>query len=149
MTGEISDMLLEEAMNKVKLDVGRRYNSDTNKSVAHFILHPKLTIPISMSETFVKLKLARKVTERSERNIKGVWDTLAPGSTVVCTSPSTAVIEEPGVPEVKVRNSDIAKFGSKAERNTDLWQYTQRRPLPYDKTTEEKIAFHLKELKKK
>ena len=30
-----------------------------------------------------------------------------------------------------------------------LRQYAQRRPLPYDKTTEKKIAFHSKELKKK
>ena len=112
-------MLLEEAMNKAKLDAGRRYNSDTNKSVSHFILHPKLTIPISRSETFLKLKMARKVTKRSTRDIRGVGETLAPGSTVVRTSHSTAVIEEPGIPEVKVRNSDIAKFGTKAERNTD------------------------------
>ena len=50
---------------------------------------------------------------------------------------------------MRVRNSDLAKFGAKAERNTDLWQFGQRRPLPYDKATEEKIAFHSKGLKKK
>ena len=59
------------------------------------------------------------------------------------------VIKEPGGPEVNVRNSDIAKFGTRAERNTDLWQYVQRRPLPYEKTTEEKIAQHTKDLKQK
>ena len=42
-----------------------------------------------------------------------------------------------------------SKFGTKAERNKDLWQHAQRRSLPYDKPTEDKIAFHSKELKKK
>ena len=48
-----------------------------------------------------------------------------------------------------MRNSDIAKFGTRAERNTELWQHAQKRPLPYEKTTEEKIARHTKDLKKK
>ena len=81
--------------------------------------------------------------------MRGLWDTLVPGSTVVRISPTTTVIRETDVPEVKVRHSDIAKFGTEIERNTDLWQYAQRRPLPYDKTTEEKIALHSKELEKK
>ena len=72
---------------------------------------------------------------------------MAPGSTFVRTSPTTTVMKETGVPEVKFRISDIAKFGTKAQRNTDLWQYAQS-PLPYDKTTEERIVFHPKELKK-
>ena len=38
---------------------------------------------------------------------------------------------------------------TRAERNTELWQYDQRRPLPYEKTTEEKIAQHTKDLNKK
>ena len=73
---------------------------------------------------------------------------LAPGSFDVRTSPTTTVIKEPRVSEVRVRNSDIAKLGTRAERNTDLCQYAQRRPLPYDKTTEEKIAQHTKDLRK-
>ena len=59
------------------------------------------------------------------RDLRGLWDTLAPGSTVVRTSPTTSVIKEPDVREVKVRNSDIAKIGTKTERNTDLGQYAQ------------------------
>ena len=58
------------------------------------------------------------------------------------------MINEPGVPEVRVRNNDIAKFGTRVESNTDLWQYAQRRPLPYEKTTG-KNAQHTKDLKKK
>ena len=147
--GDRSDILIEEAMQRTQVDAGRRYNGEHNKSVSRFILHPKLNNPIPRSEKSLDLKLARKVTKRSKRDLRGLWETLAPGSTVVRTSDTTIVIKEPGVPEVSVRNSDIAKFGTRAERNTELWQYAQRRPLPYDKTTEEKIAQHTKDLKKK
>ena len=97
----------------------------------------------------MELKLARKVFERSKKDLRGLWETLAPGSTVVRTSPTTTVIREPGVPEVNVLNSDIAEFETRAERNTEHWQYAQRRLLPYDRTTEEKIPQHSKDLKKK
>ena len=49
----------------------------------------------------------------------------------------------------KVRNSDLAKFGSSKERATSLWEYSQRRVLPYGKTTEKKAAEHIKESMKK
>ena len=117
----------------------------------------KLSSPVPQTERSLELKLATKVSKRSKRDLRSLWDTLAPGSTVIRTSPTTTVIKEPGVPAVKVRNSDIAKFGTKAERNNDLWKYAQKHPLPYDKTTEshhirttfEKIALHSKELRKK
>ena len=139
VTGDRSDILIEEAMQKAQVDAGRRYNGDHNKSISRFIVHPKLNNPIPRTEQSLDLKLARKVTKRSKRDLRGLWETLAPGSTVVRTSDTTTVIKEPGVPEVCVRNSDIAKFGTSAERNTDLWEYAKRRPLPYEKTTEEKI----------
>ena len=101
-------------------------------------MHPELNNPIPRSEKSLNKKLARKVTTRSKRDLRGLCETLPPGITVVRTSDTTTVIKEPGVPEVRVRNSDIAKFGTRAERNTDLWQYAQRRPLPYEKTTRRK-----------
>ena len=149
VTGDRSDILIEEAMQKAQVDAGRRYNGAHNKSVSRFIVHPKLNNPIPRTEQSLDIKLARKVTKRSKRDLRGLWETLAPGSTVVRTSDTTTVIKEPGVPEVCVPNSDIAKFGTRAERNTDLWEYAKRRPLPYGKTTEEKISQHTKWLKKK
>ena len=136
-------------MQKAQVDAGRRYNGDTNNSVSRFIMHPKLNNPIPRSEKSLEIKLARKVSKRSKRDLRDLWETLAPGSTVVRTSETTTFIKEPRVPEVSVRNSDIAKFGTRTERNTEIWQYAQRRPLPYEKTTEEKIAQHTKDLKKK
>ena len=136
-------------MQKARVDAGRRYNGDHNKSISRFVMHPKLNNPIQRTEQSLDLKLAKKATKRSKRDLRGLWKTLAQGSTVVRTSDTTTVIKEPGVPEVCVRNSDLAKFGTRVERNTDLWEYAQRRPLPYEKTTEEKISQHTKELKKK
>ena len=42
--------------------------------------------------------------------------------------------------------SEVVKFCTKNVRNRHLWWFAQRRPLTYDKTTEDKIAFHSKEL---
>ena len=49
---------------------------------------------------------------------------------------------------MKVRDSDLAKFGTKAERSTNLWAYAQRRPAPYEQTTETKIAKHSHDVKR-
>ena len=130
MAGDRSDILIEEAMQKAQVDAGRRYNGDKKKLMSRFIMHPKLNNHIPRSEKSLEIKLARKVSKRSKRDLRGLRETLAPGSTVVRTSDTTTVIKEPGVPEVSVRNSDIAKFGTRAEHNTALWQYAQRRPHP-------------------
>ena len=149
VTGDRSNILIEVAMQKAQVDAGRRCIGDKNKLVSRFIIHPKLNNPLPRTVKSVDIKLAHKVSKRSKRDLRALWETLAPGSTVVRTLPTTTVFKSSGVPEVRVRNSDIANFGTRAERNTDLWQYAQRRPLPYEKTTEETIAQHTKELKKK
>ena len=70
-----------------------------------------------------------------------------PGSTVCKISPTTSVIKEPSRQEVRLRNSDIAKFGTKAERDKDLGQYIERRPKEiYGKTVEQKIIKHRRDL---
>ena len=89
--------------------------------ISRFILHPKLSYPIPRSDKSLELKLARKVPKRSKRDLRGLRDTLAPGSTDVRISDTTTVIKEPGVLHLKVRNSDIANFVKKAERNTEYF----------------------------
>ena len=78
----------------------------------------------------------------------GLYEVLKPGSFDTKSSPTTTIINEPGRSHVKVRDSDLAKFGTKSERSTNLWVYAQRRPAPYKKTTESKIAKHSNDLKK-
>ena len=75
---------------------------------------------------------------------------LAPGSSVVKTDTFTSVIKEPGKRDVTIRNSDLAKFGTKAERRIELQLYANRRPkTPTGKITEDLISRHAKETRKK
>ena len=95
VTRDCSDILKEEAMQKTQVDAGRRYNGDRNKSVSRFIMHPKLNNPMARSQKSLDFKLARKVSKRPKRDLRGLWKTLAPGITVVRTSPTTTVIKDP------------------------------------------------------
>ena len=78
------------------------------------------------AENSLELKLALKVRQLSKKDLCGLWQTLAPGTVVSLTSPTTTVKEEPGVAAVRVRNNvNIAKFGTKSEE-----KYAQERPFP-------------------
>ena len=69
---------------------------------------------------------------------------------MVKTDAYTYIIKEPGKREVTIRNSDLAKFGTKAERQTDLQLYANRKPKPPSgKITEDLINQHAKEVRKK
>ena len=108
--------------------------------------------PIPCSERSVQVKLARKLHEsqRQKKNRDGLYEVLAPGSTVCKVSPTTGVIKEPHKQEVRVRNSDIAKFGTRAERDTDLAQNIERRPKKItEQTIEHKIYKHKRDLIRK
>ena len=97
-------------------------------------------------------KLARKLHESQgqKKNLDGLYEVLARGSTVCKLSPTTSVIEESNRQEVRVRISDIAKFGTKAERDTELTQYVERRPNKIsEKTIEQKINKHRRDLIRK
>ena len=144
-----SDIEIEQKMCQASLDAGQRYRESDNKE-SRFITHPQITDPIPRTEQSLKVKLARKLInkKRAKRQLAGLYEVLKPGSFVTKSSPTTTIINEPGRVPVKVRDSDLAKFGKKAERSTNLWVYAQRRPAPYKKTTELKIAKHSNDLKK-
>ena len=42
VTPDGSDIFIEGAIRKTKIDAGRRYNGDQKKSISRFIIHPKL-----------------------------------------------------------------------------------------------------------
>ena len=136
-------------MCQTSLDAGQRYRESNNKE-SRFITHPQITDPIPRTEQSLKVKLARKLPnkKRAKRQLAGLYEVLKPGSFVTKSSPTTTIINEPGRSPVRVRDSDLAKFGTKAERSTNLWVCAQRRPAPYEKTTEFKIAKHSNDLKK-
>ena len=144
-----SDTEIEKNMCQASLDAGQRYRDSDNKE-SRIKTHPQLTDPIPRTEQSLKVKLARKLPnkKRAKRQLAGLYEVLKPGSFVTKSSPTTTIINEPGRSPVKVRDSDLAKFGTKAERSTNLWVYAQRPPAPYEKTTESKIAKHSNDLKK-
>ena len=87
---------------------------------------------------------------KGKKNLDGLYPVLATGSTVCKVSPTTSVIKEPNRQEVRVRNSDIAKFGTRAEKDTDQTQYIERRPKKInEKTIEQKIHKHKRDLIRK
>ena len=82
--------------------------------------------------------------------MEGLYEVLAPGSTILKVSPLTSTIKEPGKQIVTVRNSDIAKFGTAQERQTSLKVYTDRRgPRTCKKLVEEQIQLHTKQFTRK
>ena len=146
---ERSDLDIEKSMNKEQQDAGLRYRDSDNKE-SRFIIHPKITNPIARTEKSLNVKLARKLPnkKRAKRQLAGLYEVLKPGSFVTKSSPTTTIINEPGRSPVKVRDSDLAKFGTKTERSTNLWAYAQRRPAPYEQTTETKNAKHSNDVKR-
>ena len=115
---------------------------------SRFIRTTKAHRAIPLKEHAVQINIARKrhPHKRSKKNLDGLYEVLAPRSTVQKTDQYTSVIREPGKVEVTVRNSDIAKFGTRDERKTQLMEYVNRRRRHiHEKTTEAKIFSHIKE----
>ena len=75
--------------------------------------------PIPCSERSIQVKLDRNTHESQQqmKNLDGLYELLAPGSTECKVSPTTSVIKEPNRQEIRVRNSDIAKFGTAQKQN--------------------------------
>ena len=146
---EKSDLDIEKYMNRAQQDAGLRYR-DSDYKESRFIIHPKLTNPVSRTDKSLNVKLARKLPnkKRAKRQLAGLYEVHKPGYFVTKSSPTATIIIEPGRPPVKVRDSDLAKFGTKAERSTNLWAYAQRRLAPYEQTTETKIAKHSNDVKR-
>ena len=75
---------------------------------------------------------------------------MAPGSSVIKTDAYTSIIKEPEKRDVTIRNFDLAKFGTKAERQTDLQNNANRRPkIPSRKITEDLKNQHAREARRK
>ena len=146
-----SDTELDNNRDKLSKDATQRKNADPEKE-SRLITHPDVGLPVPRTETSWSVKLAKKKprTKRSKKSLDGLYEVLAPGFSVVKTDSNNSFIKEPGKREVTNRNSDLAKFGTKAERQTDLQVYANRRPkVPSGKITEELINQHAKVARKK
>ena len=115
------------------------------------IPHPDVGWSVTRTEVSLTLKLAKKKpkNKRSKKSLDGLYEILAPGSSVRKSDDYSSIIKEPGKRVVK-RNSDLAKFGTKAERQKDLKNYADRRPkVPTGKITENLFNQHAKEARRK
>ena len=146
-----TDTELEHDRDKLSKDATRRKNANS-ETESRLITHPDVGLPVPRTETSSSIKLAKRKpgTKMSKKSFDGLYKVLAPGSSVVKTYAYTSVIKEPDKREVTIRNSDLAKFGNKAERQTELQIYANRRPkVPSEKITEQLINQHAKEARKK
>ena len=137
--------------NRLSKDATKRKNEDPNKE-SRVNTHPDVGQSVPRTEASLEVKLAKKRprTKRSKKSLDGLYDLLAPGFSVVKTDTFTSVIKEPGKRDVTIRNSNLGKFGTNAERQTELQVYANRRPkTPTGKTTEDLISHHTKELGRK
>ena len=136
-----SDTELQLNRDRLSKDATKRKIEDPNKE-SRVIPHPDVGQSVPRTEASLEVKLAKKRprTKRSKKNLDGLYEVLAPGSSVVKTDTFTSVINEPGNKDVTIRNSDLAKFGTKGERQTELQVYANRRPkTPTGKITEDLI----------
>ena len=146
-----SDTEVELNKDRLSKDATKRKNEDPNKE-SRVIPHPDVGQSMPRTEASLEVKLAKKRprTKRSKKTLEGLYDVLAPGSSVVKTDTFTSVIKEPGKRDIAIRNSDLKKFGTKAERQAELQTYANRRSkTPTGKTTEDLISHHAKGLRKK
>ena len=103
---------------------------------------------IPLKEHAVQINIARKKHphKRSKKNLDGLYEVLAPGSVVQKTDHYISLIRNPGKVEVTVRKSNISKFGTREESNTERMENVNcRGPRIHEKTTEAKKFSHIKE----
>ena len=118
---ERGDTEFELNRDRLSKDAAKRKNEDPNKESGVFP-HPEVGLLVPRTEASLEIKLAKKRprTKRSKKSLDGLYEVLAPCSSVVKTDTFTSVINEPGERIVTIRNSDLGKFGTKAERQNDL-----------------------------
>ena len=123
-----SDEEVERNMCKATRDATTRERLAAGNE-SRFIRTTKAHRAIPLKEHAVQINIARKKHphKRSKKNLDGLYEVLAPGSIVQKTDQYTAVLREPGKVEVTVRNSDIAKFGTRDQRKTKLMEYVNLR----------------------
>ena len=142
-----SDDEIERNMCKATHNASSRERLATDNE-SRFLRTTKVSRPIPLKEHAVQINIARKkhAHKHSKKNLNRLFEILAPGSVVQEADQYTSEIRETGKLEVTVRNSDIAKFGTRDERKTKLMDYVNRRgPRIHEKATEAKIFSHIKE----
>ena len=78
--------------------------------------------PVLRKEESTQLSLAKKrpAHKRAKKDLQGLYELLAPGSIVVKGDNDTCSKKKPGKPQVTVLKTDVAKFGTRGEKDTPL-----------------------------
>ena len=90
--------------------VQRRPNKESR-----VITHPDVGQAVPRTEApSLTLKLWKKKpkNKRSKKSLDGLYKLLAPGSSVIKSDAYTSIIKDTGKREVRIRNYDLAKFGT-------------------------------------
>ena len=90
----------------------RLTSKDSINQRTRVIPHSDVVLAVSRTEASLTVKIAEKKPEskRSKKSLDGLYEVLAPGSSVIKTDAYTSIIKEPGKRKVTIRNSDLAKF---------------------------------------
>ena len=110
-TGMISDIEIERVIGAENARAHDEQQEMKDKE-ARLIWSEGISRPILFFERSIQFKIARKIhaAHRKKNNLDNLYEVLAPWSTVGKASQTTSVIKEPNSPEVRFRNSDIAKY---------------------------------------
>ena len=139
-TGMSSDVEIERVIGAKNARAHDEQLKMTDKE-ARLMWSEGISRPILLSERSIQVKIARKVhaAHRQKNNLNSLYEVLAPGSTVGKASQTTSALKEPNSPEVRFRNSDIAKFGTEHEHDTKIGHYVDRNSHKIqEKTLEQK-----------
>ena len=145
INGYRSDLEMEAGLTRASQKAHTRERKSTDGESR--FLRTRVWRPLPLNERAVELKLARKIhgNRRSKKNLEGLYEVLFPGLNIFEVIPSKSTIKELGKPIVTVRNSDIAKFWTLQDRQTQLKVYADRRgPRIGEKLLEEHIQSHIK-----
>ena len=91
---ERRDIKIEVNKDKLGKEAMKRQKEDANKE-SRLISHPDVGQSIPRTEISLEVKLAKKRprTKRSKKNLDGLYDVLAPGSSVIKTNEHTSVLK--------------------------------------------------------
>ena len=109
------DIEFKKCRDQLSKDARKCCNKDPDKEF-RMIPHPDVGLPVTRTESSLTIKLAKKKpkSKRSKKSLDGLYEVLAPVSSVIKSNEHTSIIKEPGRREVTVRNSNLDKFVKKS-----------------------------------
>ena len=114
-----SDTEIEKKIFCSKLSSSQRTRKDGRRRISAQVVgtHRK-TNSVERTQRSSKDRAKNSRQPKAEKNLDGLYEVLAPGSTVGKVSPTTSIIKEPNRPDGRVGIYNNAIFGTRNERDT-------------------------------